>query len=269
MRKLFSTWLDLRTLDELSYGPTNLHRLHPVVKIVVTLFFAAAVTSFHKYEIAGLLPLFFYPVAVIALGNLPGRRLLQRLLLVSPVVLLIGLFNPLFDRTPHNVAGFFIITGGWLSFISLTLKLALTTTAALLLMATTTLPAIAAALRQLGLPRPLVVQLLLLHRYLFVLLEEVGRIVQACELRAAPGKGLPFRAWGSLLGQLLLRTVSRAERIYQAMRCRGFDGEIRLLATRPLQTIDYCHLLAWCGFFLLCRIVNLPNLLGHFLLEVL
>ena len=84
MRKLFSTWLDLRTLDELAYGPTNLHRLHPVVKIVVTLFFAAAVTSFHKYEIAGLLPLFFYPVILFAWGNIPYQPLIRRLLLAAP-----------------------------------------------------------------------------------------------------------------------------------------------------------------------------------------
>ncbi len=269
MRNIVTAWLDLHYLDDLARQASFFHRLHPAGKLVITLAFAVTAASFDKYEIAGLLPLFFYPLAVMALGRLPSSRLLQRLLLVSPVVLLVGLFNPLLDRTPHDVAGLFTIAGGWLSFLSLTLKLTLTTTAALLLIATTKLPAIGAALRQLGLPRALVVQLLLLHRYLFVLLEEVGRIAQACELRSAPGKGLPYGAWGSLLGQLLLRTVSRAERIYQAMRCRGFDGEIRLLMLRPMQARDYWHLLAWCGFFLLCRFVNLPHAFGHFLLEVL
>lgn len=269
MVKIISVWLDLQYFNDLARRHSFFHHLHPVGKVVITLVFVITATSFDKYEIAGLLPLFFYPIVAMAAGGVPYRRLVKRLLLVSPFVLLVGLFNPLFDRTPHDIAGFFTLSGGWLSFISITIKLFLTTLAALILIATTSLPEIGAALRQFGFPRPLVVQLLLLHRYLYVLLEEVGRITQACELRSAPGKGLPYGAWGSLLGQLLLRTVARAQRIYQAMLCRGFSGEFRLLTPRPLQTADYWQLFVWCGFFLICRFVNLPQLPRCFFLEVL
>lgn len=269
MRKLFSTWLDLRTLDELAYGPTNLHRLHPVVKIVVTLFFAAAVTSFHKYEIAGLLPLFFYPVILFAWGNIPYQPLIRRLLLAAPFALVIGLSNLAFDRTPHVLFQTLIVTGGWFAFCSLLLKFVLTVLAALLLIATTPWPALVSGLRRLGLPRPLVVQLFFLYRYLTVLLEEAGRVTQAYELRSRPGAGLPYRAWGSLVGQLLLKTLDRAQRIYAAMRCRGFNGELPLLHIQAFHLRDWLYLLFWCSFFGLCRLYNLPQVLGKALLEVL
>lgn len=269
MSKLFSAWLDLRTLDELAYGSTSLHRLHPVVKIVVTLFFAATVTSFNKYEIAGLLPLFFYPVILFAWGNIPWQPLIRRLLLAAPFALVIGLSNLIFDRTPHVLLGLLLLSGGWLAFFSLLLKFALTVLAALLLIATTPWPNLVSGLRRLGLPRPLVVQLFFLYRYLTVLLEEAGRITQAYELRSRPGAGLPYRAWGSLVGQLLLKTLERAQRIYAAMRCRGFNGELPFLHNQPFQRRDWLYLFLWCSFALLCRSYNLPQVLGKALLEVL
>lgn len=269
MGKLLSAWLDLRTIDELSRRQTLIHQVHPAAKALVTAAFILTVTSFGKYEIAGLFPLFFYPVMLISLAELPSKALLKRLLLVSPFALFIGLFNPIFDQTPQWAFGSLLLTGGWLSFISILLKFTLTTLAALLLIATTTLPDLGAALRRLGVPRPLVVQLLFLYRYLSVLLTEAGRMAQACELRAAPGSGLPYRTWGSLLGQLLLRTIDRAERIYAAMRCRGFDGEIKLLQRQSFQKKDAGYLLLWLVFFLSCRLINLPHALGKLLLEVL
>ena len=269
MEKMLSVWLDLRTIDELSRRQTIIHQLHPIAKALVAVTFILTVTSFDKYEIAGLFPLFFYPVMLISLAELPYKTLLKRLVLVSPFALFIGLANPIFDRTLQWAFGPLLITGGWISFISILLKFTLTTLAALLLIATTTLPDLGAALHRLGLPRPLVVQLLFIYRYLSVLLTEAGRMTQACELRAAPGSGLPYRTWGSLLGQLLLRTIDRAERIYAAMCCRGFDGEIKLLRWQSFQRKDAGYLLLWLAFFLSCRLINLPHALGKLLLEVL
>ena len=37
-------------------------------------------------------------------------------------------------------------------------------------------------------------------------------------------KGIQFQAWGSLLGQLLLRSIDRAQLVYESMQLRGFAG---------------------------------------------
>jgi cobalt/nickel transport system permease protein len=39
-----------------------------------------------------------------------------------------------------------------------------------------------------------------------------------------------YRTIGHVAGALLVRSYERAERVGQAMRCRGFDGEFRSLA---------------------------------------
>ncbi|WP_371373988.1 cobalt ECF transporter T component CbiQ [Sporomusa aerivorans] len=268
MIKIEANWIDLRYLDTLASKSTPVHRLNPCIKLITTLFFIIVVTSFPKYEITGLLPFFLFPAVLISLGGLPAGPLGKRLLLVAPFVLFIGIFNPLFDTAPVAKIGSFIITGGWLSFASITIRLCLTVTTALILVATTGIDALGSALMRIGVPKILVIQLLFMYRYLHVLLEEFIRSLQAYSLRSFHGTGIRFRAWGSLLGQLLIRSVDRANRIYQSMLCRGFDGEVRLLRTNTMQSTDLIYLAFWITFFLAARFFNLPQLLGKLLMGV-
>lgn len=268
MLKIEANWLDLRYLDSLAAQNTPIHRLNPCVKLITTLVFIITVTSFSKYEISGLVPFFLFPGILLALGNLPSGPLCKRLVLVAPFILFIGIFNPLLDHTPVAKIGSVVISGGWLSFFSITLRLCLTVTAALILVATTGVDAIGSALLRLGVPKIIVIQLLFMYRYLHVLVEEFVRCATAYSLRSFHGDGIRFRAWGSLLGQLLLRSIDRANRVYQSMLCRGFDGEIRLLRTSTFTAADIGYLALWLVFFLIIRWFDVPELLGKLLLGV-
>lgn len=255
---------NLRYLDELALQPTPLRGLDPTVKLVTTVVFIIVVASFPRYALLPLLPLTFYPTVLMAWGELPVGYLVKRMLWAAPFVLFVAAFNPLLDRTPLLRWGSVVISGGWVSFGVVMLKFALTVLAALILIATTGMNQIGAALRRIGLPRELVGQLLFLYRYLFVLLEEATRMYRAYYLRASGRQGVRFPAWGSLAGQLLLRTFDRAQRIYQAMLCRGYHGEICQMAgpTGPERRFSNGIFLGgWTGFFLLARAVNLPQLL--------
>ncbi len=120
------------------------------------------------------------------------------------------------------------MTGGWISYASIVLRFLLTAGAALVLTATTGFTGICLALEKLKVPDVLVTQLLLLFRYIFVLGDEATRMGQARRLRSFGRRGMGWRVYGQMLGQLLLRTFARAQRIYLAMKSRGFDGEIRV-----------------------------------------
>lgn len=268
MIKIEANWIDLRYLDTLATQNTIIHRLNPCVKLLAALVFIVTVTSFPKYEISGLLPFFLFPAVLVSLGNLPLRPLLKRLLLVAPFVVFVGIFNPLFDHMPVIKFGTLVLTGGWLSFISITIRLCLTVTTALILVATTGMDALGAALLRIGIPKIIVVQILFMYRYLHVLLEEFVRSIQAYRLRSFHGEGIRFRAWGSLLGQLLIRSIDRANRIYQSMLCRGFDGEVRIMRTTTLHPADIIFLTFWIAFFLSARWFDIPQLLGKLLLGV-
>lgn len=253
--------VNLRHLDELARGRTVIHRLNPCAKLAATMLFILAVTSFSRYEIAGLIPFFLYPVVLISAGELPVVPLLRRVALTLPFILFIGIFNPLMDHSPAMQLGPWIITGGWVSFFSIMIRSLLVVSAALILVATSGMEGISMALLRIGVPKVLVVQLLIMYRYLYILLEEVGRTVQAYEMRSFR-KGMSFRVAGSLLGQLLLRSLDRAGRIYKAMLCRGFDGRLRLIRSDSFRLRDALYILGWAGFFFLARSYNIAHWLG-------
>jgi len=252
----------LGRLDELAGANTPIGRVDPRAKLVTTLAFLVTVASYGRHELSALLPLAAYPIFLLALGDVPLRPILWRLALVSPFAVLVGAFEPLLDRQPLGALGPVVLTAGWLSFASILLRFALSVSAALLLVATTGLDAVAAALAWFRVPKVLVVQLLFLYRYLFVLSEEVARALRAHALRSPSHPRPRMRIAGSMLGQILLRTLDRAQRIHAAMLCRGFDGHVRLGRSLHAGSSDAAFVAGWCAFFGVCRVVDIPRILG-------
>lgn len=261
-------YLDIRYVDSLAEGDSPLHRLNPGAKLVTTLAFVLAVVSFGKYTVAGFFPFFLYPVVMITLGDLPAGYLLKKVLLVSPFAVLVGIFNPLMDRQILWHVGAFGISGGWISFLSILLRFSLTVLAALILVSVTGFPAVCRSLRQFGVPRPLVVQLLFFYRYIFILVREGERMERARSMRSFGKRGMGFRTFVSLIGHLLLRSLDRAERIYLAMRCRGFDGEIRMVRQTRAGWKDVGFVSGWLLFFILFRIHDVPHWIGALGMEI-
>jgi cobalt/nickel transport system permease protein len=248
-----------RRLDALARADSIIHRLHPAIKIITTLIFLIAVASYGKYEVTGLLPLVLFPVALITLGRLPLTYFAERLLFLVPFVVLLAIANPFYDRTPLLEWGGVAITGGWISFASVLVKFLLAVTAVLALIATTGIHDVCSVLMRAGVPRILVLQLLLLYRYLSLLMEEAYRIEQAYLLRSCgSGRGIAPKVWGSLAGSLLIRTFSRARKIYDAMLCRGFAGELRFLRPAKLTVGSLVYLAGWTVFIICARYVNIP-----------
>jgi cobalt/nickel transport system permease protein len=89
----------------------------------------------------------------------------------------------------------------------------------------------------------LAVQLLMLtYRYVDLLADELGKVRVALRVRAYRNRATShcYRTIGNVTGTLLVRSYERAERVSQAMRCRGFDGRFRSLhrfATRPADVL--------------------------------
>jgi cobalt/nickel transport system permease protein len=262
MPSIESAALSLGTLDTLAYRDSWVHKLDPRIKLLTTLIFIITVASFDKYTVSGLLPFFIFPLTLILGGRLPAKFLLNKLLLVAPFAVLIGIFNPLLDQETMLQIGSWNISGGWVSFLSILLRFALTISSALILIATCSFPGICMALEKLGAPRIFTVQLLLLYRYLFVLIEEAIRMVRARALRSFNGRGLGIKVFCQMISQLLLRTLDRAQRIHLAMLCRGFDGNIRTSRTLAIGQQEIIFLLGWSTLFILLRLYNLPQFLG-------
>jgi cobalt/nickel transport system permease protein len=253
----------LDRLDRLAQLDTPIHRVDPRAKVITTAVFIVCVVSYGKYELLGLLPFAIFPVVLATEGGLPLGFLGRLLLIASPFALIMGIFNPLFDQDVVAYVGSAPVTGGWVSYASIVLRFLLTVAAALVLTATTSFTGVCLALEKLKVPDVLVTQLLLLFRYIFVLGDEAHRMGQARRLRSFGRRGMGWRVHGQMLGQLLLRTFARAQRIYLAMKCRGFDGEIRVARRLHFGVADLVFTLAWSAAFVLFRVVDVPLAVGH------
>ncbi len=166
-------------------------------------------------------------------------------MIVAPFAIFIGIFNPLLDREILFHLGNIGISGGWVSYLSILMRFTLTVMAALILIALTGFNTVCLALEKLGVPRPFVVQLLFLYRYIFVLTDEAARLVRARSLRVFESKGMGFKPFVSMVGHLLLRTLDRAQRIHLAMCCRGFEGHIPILRPMRFGMREVRYVAAW------------------------
>jgi cobalt/nickel transport system permease protein len=268
MPNMKNSLFNIRLLDDLAHKETTIHRLHPLVKLLTTLIYLTVVISFGKYEIYSLLPFVFYPILVFALAELPVAPILKRILLIEPFIIGIGILNPIIDHNTIVFSGF-IISRGWITFLSIFIKYNLTVVVSVLLISTTGIDKLATALRMLKIPKIFVLQILLTYRYISVLIEELYTMQRAYLLRAPKQHGINHSVWGSFAGQLIIRTFERAQRVYQSMSLRGFTGEYNTGDISKLCFKDLVYLLIWSLFFIIARIYNLPMLIGSFFTGVI
>ncbi len=263
MLAIDGSFLDFKQLDLLALRQTPVHRLDARAKVLTTFFYVVCVVSFGKYDISAMLPFMIYPAVLVTVGELPLGYILRKIIIVVPFALLIGLFNPLFDRQVVMQLGSINIWGGWVSCLSILIRAILTASAAIMLVAITGFPAICEALEKLKMPRAFAVQLLFLYRYIFVLTDEGVRTARARQLRTFGKRGMGIKHFGSLIGHLLLRTWERAERIHMAMLARGFTGEVHTTRQQArFGSKEFLFVGGWSSLFILLRLYNMPQLLG-------
>ncbi len=229
-----------------------LHRLDPRVKVVVTVLFilSNALLPDGAWLAFGLAWLFLLGVNLLSgLGiGFTFRRSLVALpfALVALTVLFSIPGRPL--TSFHVLAWDLTITdAGLLRFVSILIRSWLSVQMAVLLVAVVRFPDLIHALEHLRVPSVLTTIIAFLYRYLFVLVDEVFRLMRARESRSASisgkrfGGSLPWRARvaGNMAGQLFLRSYERSDRVYNAMLARGYTGHMETIHPHEMRRRDY------------------------------
>ncbi len=262
MNKMQKALRELSEMDELAARSSPIHSLHPAAKLIATIAYILVTLSFDKYDLSGLVPMVLWPVFLFQLSGIPVRSCFYKLRIVLPLVMAVGLFNPFFDRAVLLRIGSVPVTGGVISMVTLMLKGLFCLMASFLLMATTPIDNLCAALRRLHLPKMLVTLLLLTYRYVGVMTEELAVMTDAYHLRAPGQKGIHISAWGSFLGQLLLRSMDRAQDLYASMLLRGYHQHFHYADIKPFRRRDSLYLIGCVLVFLLLRNIRVAQLLG-------
>jgi cobalt/nickel transport system permease protein len=174
----------------------------------------------------------------IAAARLPFPALLRRAALVLPFSATFGIVTWWSGETMRAAA--------------LAEKSFLSGLAALVLIATTPLASLMRALEWFAIPRPLILVVQFLYRYLFVISEQAQHMLLAARSRQGGGRSRKsrFHAAAGALGVLFARSSERADGIYRAMIARGFSGRFPLLSAAHFGALDavfLCAALAICG----------------------
>ena len=264
MNKMEKALRGLSEMDDLSSRRSAVHSLHPAAKLISTIVYILVVVSFPKYDLGGLLPMGLWPVLLYQISGIALRTCFYRLRIVLPLVLAVGLFNPFFDRSVLFYVGSVSVTGGVVSMLTLMLKGVLCLTASFLLVATTKVDRLCAALRKMHFPGMLVTLFLLTYRYVGVMTEELSVMTDAYHLRAPGQKGIQVSAWGSFLGQLLLRSMDKAQELYASMLLRGYHDRFYYAPLQPFCWKDALYLAVSVGVFIAIRSVPVVQVIGAF-----
>ena len=262
MNKMDKALREIGEMDELAARSSPVHDLSALAKLLSTIAYIVTVVSFDKYDLSGLVPLLLWPVLLFQISGVSVHTCFYKLRIVLPLVMAVGLFNPLFDRAIMLRLGTLAVSGGVVSMLTLMLKGVLCLMASFLLVATTPFDSICAALRKLRVPKTLVTLLLLTYRYVGVMTEELAVMTDAYHLRAPGQKGIHISAWGSFLGQLLLRSMDRAQELYASMLLRGYHQHFHYAPQKPFGKKDAVFLGGSLLLFALLRFVGVAQLLG-------
>ena len=248
-----------------------LHRLDPRVKVLVTAVFIVsnALLPDGAWFAFGFAWLFL--LLCNLLSKLGYAYSLKRSIIALPFALIA--ITVLFSIPGKPLSSFFflgmtftITDAGLLRFVSILIRSWLSVQMAILLVAVTRFPDLIHALEHLRVPAILTTIIAFLYRYLFVLTDEVFRLLRARESRSGAvtgsqsGGGVLWRAKiaGNMSGQLFLRSYERSDRIYNAMLARGYAGRLYTLNPHEMKSVDYyatafaiavIFLMQWIGRF--------------------
>jgi len=217
--------------DALDISDSPLARLDARCKLIA-LTIAILITGFLR-TIPAIVVALAFAILLLAIARLPAQFLLWR----YGAFLLFLLFFLVFLPITEGWAG--LVTAGKVGGRALAIY-----TFGLVLLGTAPFAAMMHAAQALGIPRALTQITLMSYRYIFVFADEFAHIRLALRLRGFRNKmnRHSYRTIGNVTGALLVRGADRAERIAQAMRCRGFDGHFRSLhqfQTKP-KDILFC-----------------------------
>lgn len=255
--------------DRYHHGHSPLHRLDPRVKVVLTVAFIVSNVLLTEGAWLAFALSWLFILAANLISQLGWSFSLRRSFIALPFAL--AALSSLFEMHGQPLAEWHIFSWtliptdfGLLRFISILIRSWLSVQAAILLVAVTPFPDLIHALEHLRVPKVITTIIAFLYRYLFVLTDEVLRLIRARQARAAasPGRrsggsvGWRANVAGNMVGQLFLRSYERSDRIYNAMLARGYTGQIRTLHPHVLTRRDWLLGALVLILFLLIQLVG-------------
>ncbi|MCT7958286.1 cobalt ECF transporter T component CbiQ [Laspinema palackyanum] len=243
-------------LDDYAHLESPLHQWEPRCKLMglMGLIFAFAMVRDHRL----ILPMLGVSAGIYALSQLPVAYWRKRLR--YPGFFLLGVvgFLPFISGQTvlFQLGPIALYQEGLLAMVTIASRFLAIITLSLVLFGTASFLTTIRTLRSLGLSPILTDMMVLFYRYLFELGDRLHTMQSAMRLRGFKRTRLTPRAlqtFASVAGTLLVQSYEQSERIYQAMRLRGYGQKNVLSQIQSWQFKDLMGLgvvLALAGTFI-------------------
>jgi cobalt/nickel transport system permease protein len=244
--------MHVNTFDHYQNLESPIHRLDPRLKVVITVLFVLSNVLLPDGAWLAFALSWGLLLLTSLLARLSPKFLLTRSLVALPFALaaVTAIFSIPGEAIWRLQIGSWSLVAtdtGLIRFLSILIRSWISIQGAIIMTATTQFPDLIHALRHLRVPGILVSTVSFMYRYLFVLSDEVVRLLRAREARSALGRGakkggsILWRAKvaGNMAGQLFLRSYERSERVYNAMLARGYYGTVLTLNPHVMRRNDW------------------------------
>lgn len=244
-----------------------------LIVAIVTIFFIVSVdkTSYNIF-------CFYFILAIITtiLFKPSFLKFIKRLFKLFLIPFFLSVFIPFAGKGSIlyeinlNIIKIHITDNGLITFYSVLIKSFLSLFLLCALITSTDEREIFWGLRKLYVPKIVVSIIFLMYRYLFLIKDEFEIGKRAINSRMFKKSGfIANKKTAYLIGNLFIRTFTRAENIFMAMQSRGFDGSFYSLTENQKISAAGVAIIASLLFFnILIRIIGIVNfpILKQFLL---
>ncbi|MDE5842605.1 MAG: energy-coupling factor transporter transmembrane protein EcfT [Muribaculaceae bacterium] len=258
--KVFQTLQDLEKHKSYRAFPD------PLVGLPITILYLCLLLSIPLHRVTMLIWMGLYPIIACACAGQTYGKVFLKSLIILPLCIFIGIFNPLYQHSVVATIGSFNITQGWISLISICIRGVFALQSVIILIESNGFISICRTMRRFGIPSFITDQLQFVYRYIMVILKETITMRNARMARGYGRKKYPLKMWSAFVGQLFLRSIDRSERISKAMSARGFKGEMIDYHTyisnmqHKLSFSNILYLLTWGTVLPLLRFTDLSSI---------
>lgn len=206
---------------------STLYGFDPRIKIMSTVVLIVVIAFLH--EIAPLIVSLIFILSLMLFSGVPARHLSRSYVVALPFIVFASIA--------------IVYSSGLEPGILVFLRISDSVLALLLLITTTPFFDVLKALRWFRVPSVLASLLLFTYRFIFVFIDELERMGRARRARGFSGGRHIFhrealRTIAYTAGMVFVRAHRRADAIYNALRSRGYNGEVRTLSVHKAGARD-------------------------------
>jgi len=245
-------------IKEINGYDSFIQRLDPRVKIVTASLFSVVVAVSGRFLV--LISALTLSLSIVITARIPIREVLRRLIPVNMLLIFLWLFLPFTFAGEHlfSVGALSVTREGVLYAAGISVKSNGIMLMLIALTASTQIFTLGHAMHELGIHKKLVQLFFFTYRYIHVIQREYIRLANSMKIRGfKPGTNLhTYKTYAHMIGMLLVRSFDRSQRVYNAMICRGFRGNLYSLSSFSISRADIIAFILMAGFILMLGILE-------------